>query len=130
MKIIVKRRAIGPELLKLLQVAERDGHKREARKLRRAYMEYEEEGEAVISIEEEGSPDDIRRLLSENIARIIDIIKREQLSISELADKLKRSVSNVYSDIMFLENKKFVVTFKRGRRRIPVLLLEEVRIIP
>ncbi len=91
-----------------------------------ALREYEEEGEEIFVKEEEIDPSVVRRLLTDNMVKLIREIERGVVSISDLARRLRRSVSNVYNDLQFLHRNGFVGFQKRGRHVMPYLLIEEI----
>lgn len=91
--------------------------------------EYEEEGEITANVEEELSPEVLRRLMSKRMVEILEILERRELiNISELARKLGRSIPNVYHDLQFMEKHRIIYLRKMGSIKIPILLLEEIRI--
>jgi len=91
--------------------------------------EYEEEGEIAANVEEELPPKVLRRLMSKRMVEILEILERgESINISELARKLGRSVPNVYYDLQFLEKHRVVYLRRMGSIKIPILLLEEIRV--
>ncbi|HDJ89129.1 MAG TPA: ArsR family transcriptional regulator [Thermoprotei archaeon] len=94
--------------------------------LRNAYMEYEEDGESFYLAEEEISNNIARRLLSEKMIKILEEILKGVDSISDLARKTGRSVSNIDRDLKFLEKNKIIGFWKKGKRKIPYLLLKEI----
>ncbi len=91
-----------------------------------AIREYEEDGEETFIKEEEGDPSVVRRLLTDNMVELLKEIGRGVNSISELARRVGRSVSNVYNDLQFLYRNGFLGFQKRGRHVVPYLLLEEI----
>ena len=91
-----------------------------------AIREYEEDGEETFIKEEEGDPSVVRRLLTDNMVELLKEIERGVNSISELARRVGRSVSNVYNDLQFLYRNGFLGFQKRGRHVVPYLLLEEI----
>ncbi|RLE96216.1 MAG: hypothetical protein DRJ55_00045 [Thermoprotei archaeon] len=91
--------------------------------------EYEEEGEIAANVEEELSPEVLRRLMSKRMVEILEILERgELINISELARKLGRSIPNVYYDLQFMEKHRIIYLRKMGSVKIPILLLEEIRV--
>lgn len=126
MRVVARRRVTPDELERELK--ERSG-KIPLSDLEMAIMEYEEDGETTLTIEEEVSPAVVRKLLSPRTLELIEYLERGvSTSISEIARVLGRSVPNVYNDIKFLERQGFVYLRKWGRLAIPTLLLEEIRI--
>ncbi|RLE66465.1 MAG: hypothetical protein DRJ38_01520 [Thermoprotei archaeon] len=91
-----------------------------------ALREYEEDGEENFIKEEEVDPAVVRRLLTDNMVKLLKEIENGVASISELARKVRRSVPNVYSDLQFLYRNGFLGFQKRGKHVVPYLLLEEV----
>jgi len=97
--------------------------------LERAVMEYEEDGETTLTVEEEVPVDVLRRLVSPKMLQVLELLRKSgSACISEIARALGRSVPNVYSDIKFLEKHNLVYISRRGRLAVPVLLLEEIRL--
>jgi len=94
--------------------------------LKNAYMEYEEDGETFYLFEEKISNKTARRLLSTKMINILEEISNGVDSISDLARKIRRSVSNVDKDLKFLEKNKIIGFWRRGRKKIPYLLLKEI----
>jgi len=91
--------------------------------------EYEEEGEIAANVEEELSPEVLRRLMSKRMVEILEILERgELINISELARKLGRSIPNVYYDLQFMEKHRIIYLRKMGSVKIPILLLEAIRV--
>ena len=91
--------------------------------------EYEEEGEIAANVEEELSPEVLRRLMSKRMVEILEILERgELINISELARKLGRSIPNVYYDLQFMKKHRIIYLRKMGSVKIPILLLEEIRV--
>ena len=91
-----------------------------------ALREYEEEGEEVFVKEEEVEPGIVKRLLTDNMVKLLNEIEEGVSSISDLARKLGRSVSNVHNDLQFLYRNGFIAFRKIGRHVIPYLLIEEI----
>jgi len=94
--------------------------------LQSAYQSYEEDGEFFYVVEEEISPDIARRILSPKMVELVRQIAIGVDSISDLARKLGRSVSNVYKDLRFLADIGIVELYPIGRRKKPYLLAEEI----
>ncbi|HDD33917.1 MAG TPA: ArsR family transcriptional regulator, partial [Thermofilaceae archaeon] len=70
-----------------------------------------------------------RRLLSAKIVELLEFLRdREGLCVSEIARTLNRSPSNVYNDLKLLADYNVIALERRGRRTIPRLLVEELRI--
>ena len=126
MRVVVRRRITPEELQRELTsytglVSPVD--------LERAVMEYEEDGETTLTVEEEVPVNVLRRLVSPRMLQVLEVLRKGgSACISEIARALGRSVPNVYSDVKFLEKHGFVYISRRGRLAVPVLLLEEVRL--
>jgi len=128
-KVYLKRRLRPEELLERIGELEAGGQREEALRLAAAYMAYEEEGESPVLVEE-GVPLEVaRKLLSKRILELISCIKRSGgKSISELARELGRSPSNVHADVAFLSRYNVIYLERQGKRVIPHLLAEELRV--
>lgn len=125
----MRRRLKPEEVLERIGELEASGDHEEASRLAAAYMAYEEEGEMPLLVEEEIPLDAARRLLTSNMAKLLSLIKRKgDKSVSELARELARSPSNVYSDIAFLCRFNVVYLEKQGKKVVPHLLAEELRV--
>lgn len=131
MRAIVRRKVTPEELLERIGLAETLKDEEVLPDLLAAYMAYEEEGEYSYIVEEEVPLSLARRLLSPNMSKLIDFLKsNEGLCVSEMARALNRSPPNVYADLKFLANYNLVTFERRGRRAVPHLLMEELRILP
>lgn len=129
MKAYVRRRLKPDEVLERIGQLEVDGQREEAHRLAAAYMAYEEEGEVPLYTEEEIPLEVARKLLSKRIMELISYIRRYgEKSISELAKELGRSPSNVHADVKFLNRYNIVYTERQGKRVVPHLLAEELRV--
>ncbi|HDI31616.1 MAG TPA: HTH domain-containing protein [Thermofilum sp.] len=128
MKILVKRKVTDEEIFNLIQRRLPPRYHIKLEDLQSAYMEYEEEGETILTVSEEYDLETVRRLLTPRMTELLEIIKKERYSISELAKKLNRSPSNVYNDVKFLVNNKFALLLSKGRAKIPILLIESIEI--
>lgn len=129
MKILVRRRVTFDEILFLRenpQYLQRTNLTKEI--LEKAYLEYEEEGETDLELVEELPYRILLRIMHPKMVELIDLMKAERLNISQISRKLDRSVSNVYSDLKYLQKNKLVMFNKVGKNIIPVLLLREIRI--
>ncbi len=117
-KVFVER-ALTPE--DLIQA-------RRVTRLRKAYLEYEEEGEEPpMWVREEIPLEVARRLLSDKIVEIIEVLSsKKEYNITKLAEALQRSPPNVYRDLVFLKKYRLLTFIDRGREKIPVLLLKRV----
>jgi len=120
MKAFLRRRLTIEELRNALG-------KENTEMISRIYFgEYEEEGEIISNIDEEIPLKVARRLLSRKMTQLIELIKKEELSISEIAYKLNRSPSNIWKDLHLLAKYKIIDIEKYGKRVIPQLLVEEI----
>ncbi|RLE68971.1 MAG: hypothetical protein DRJ43_04670 [Thermoprotei archaeon] len=129
MRIIIRRRLTPEEMLERIGLAEMSGDSERLSDLIEAYMAYEEEGEYSYVVEEEIPLTLARRLLSAKIVELLEFLRdREGLCVSEIARTLNRSPSNVYNDLKLLADYNVVALERRGRRTIPRLLVEELRI--
>ncbi len=117
-KVFVER-ALTPE--DLIQA-------RRITRLRKAYLEYEEEGEEPpMWVREEVPLEVARRLLSDKIVEIVEVLSsKKEYNITKLAEALQRSPPNVYRDLVFLKKYRLLTFIDRGREKIPVLLLKRV----
>jgi len=128
-RIIIRRRLTPEEMLERIGLAEMSGDSERLSDLIEAYMAYEEEGEYSYVVEEEIPLTLARRLLSAKIVELLEFLRdREGLCVSEIARTLNRSPSNVYNDLKLLADYNVVALERRGRRTIPRLLVEELRI--
>ena len=129
MRIIIRRRLTPEEMLERIGLAEMSGDSERLSDLIEAYMAYEEEGEYSYVVEEEIPLTLARRLLSAKIVELLEFLRdREGLCVSEIARTLNRSPSNVYNDLKLLADYNVIALERRGRRTIPRLLVEELRI--
>ena len=129
MKAYMRRRLKPDEILEKIGQLEAGGQREEAQRLAAAYMAYEEEGEVPFYVEEEVPLGVARKILSKQVRELISYIKHyEGKSISELAKELGRSPSNVHVDVGFLSRYNVVYTERQGRRVVPHLLAEELRV--
>lgn len=125
----MRRRLKPDEILEKIGQLEAGGQREEAQRLAAAYMVYEEEGEVPFYVEEEVPLEVARKILSKQVRELISYIKHyEGKSISELAKELGRSPSNVHVDVGFLSRYNVVYTERQGRRVVPHLLAEELRV--
>ena len=131
MRAVLRRKVTPEELLERIGLAETLKDEEVLPDLLVAYMAYEEEGEYSYVVEEEVPLSLARRLLSPKMSKLIDLLKSsEGLCVSEIARALNRSPPNVYADLKFLAHHNLVTLERRGRRAVPHLLMEELRIIP
>ena len=93
-----------------------------------AYEDYEETGSIEYYVDEEVDLSILHRISSEKMSRLLDEVSRGAMSISDLARKLGRSVSNVYNDLKFLEEKGFISFWRDGKKLVPYPLIEKVTI--
>lgn len=70
-----------------------------------------------------------RRIFTPNILRILSELSLGVESVSELARRVGRNVSNVWRDLKFLEKLDFVALLRSGNRVKPMLLAVEVGVV-
>lgn len=122
-KTTVVRHALPDDLIRKAE------HSSKKSEVWRIYMEYEEDGEFLYQIEEEIPITIVRKLLNPRFIELIHVLqKNNNKSISEIAEILGRSVPNVYRDLSLLASYNLVFFRQAGRRKIPILLLREIRI--
>ncbi|MCS7386564.1 MAG: ArsR family transcriptional regulator [archaeon GB-1867-005] len=99
-------------------------------KLHYAYMAYEEEGELNFTFDEyvHAPISKLMKIFTEKKIRILMEIARGVESISDLARKVGRDVTNVYRDLKILEKHKIVKLEKAGKRVIPRIAVEKLTI--
>ncbi len=124
-RVVVRRRATPDEIRAALEKAGGE----EAEELLRAYKEYEEEGETTYVLTYEIPPKVARRILSPKMLKLIEQISMYRMSITDHARMLGRSPPNVYNDLKFLREHGLIIFEVLGGIKVPVLLLEEIRII-
>ena len=93
------------------------------------FSAYEEEGDESLhwTIREEKDAGFVRRLLSPRMLELVEALARNRgLSVTELAEVLGRSPSNVYRDLLFLKRHKLLRFENKGRKRIPLLTLKRI----
>lgn len=93
------------------------------------FSAYEEEGDESLhwTIKEEKDAGFVRRLLSPRMLELVEALARNRgLSVTELAEVLGRSPSNVYRDLLFLKRHKLLRFENKGRKRIPLLTLKRI----
>jgi len=95
-----------------------------------AYKAYEEEGELNFTFDEYTHMpiSKLMKLFTDKKVRIIREVARGVESISDLARRVRRDVSNVYRDLKVLEEHKIVRLEKAGKRIIPRLAVEKLTI--
>jgi len=129
MKIYVRRKILFDEILSFMKNPQLlQNTNLSIEDVKKAYLEYEEEGETDLEIIEQIPYRTFLRLMQPKPVELIEIIKNEQLYISEIARKLNRSISNVYYDLKILNKHKIISFNKSGKYSIPILLLKEIRI--
>ncbi|MCD6563216.1 MAG: hypothetical protein J7K23_04770 [Thermoproteales archaeon] len=129
MKIYVRRKILFDEILSFMKNPQLlQNTNLSIEDVKKAYLEYEEEGETDLEIIEQIPYRTFLRLMQPKPVELIEIIKNEQLYISEIARKLNRSISNVYYDLKILNKHKIISFNKSGKYTIPILLLKEIRI--
>ncbi|RLE59941.1 MAG: hypothetical protein DRJ35_04605 [Thermoprotei archaeon] len=122
-KTTVARLALPDDLIRKAE------HSSKKSEVWRIYMEYEEDGEFLYQIEEEIPVPIVRKLLNPRFIELIHVLqKNNNKSISEIAEILGRSVPNVYRDLSLLASYNLVFFRQAGRRKIPILLLKEIKI--
>lgn len=121
----MERRALPEELF---EIARREGRGSAAWK---AYMEYEEDGEYTYIVRAEIPLFVAKRLLSRKMSMLLELLRENSdLGISEIAETLGRSPSNIHRDLEILEAYNLVTYKRRGRKKIPRLNLERILIVP
>jgi len=129
MKIYVRRKILFDEILSFMRNPQLlQNTNLSIEDVKKAYLEYEEEGETDLEIIEQIPYGTFLKLMQPKPVELIEIIKNEQLYISEIARKLNRSISNVYYDLKILNKHKIISFNKSGKYSIPILLLKEIRI--
>jgi len=129
MKIYVRRKILFDEILSFMKNPQLlQNTNLSIEDVKKAYLEYEEEGETDLEIIEQIPYGTFLKLMQPKPVELIEIIKNEQLYISEIARKLNRSISNVYYDLKILNKHKIISFNKSGKYSIPILLLKEIRI--
>ncbi len=122
--LTVKRRALPEDLILMAEASKKD------EEIWKVYMEYEEDGEFLYQIEEHLPTAVVRKLLNPRMLQLLDVLSsRQGVSITEIAEILGRSVPNVYRDLKYLASYNFVYFRSEGRKKIPILLLREIRLI-
>jgi len=97
-----------------------------------AYRGYEEGGELDYVIEEfrELKPEEMKILTSKRLELLYSLASLRIESISDLAQKTRRNIKNVYEDLRALKSLGFVTFKKRGKRNIvPETLVEEITLL-
>lgn len=95
-----------------------------------AYKAYEEEGENYYIYEENFTLPlkELLKILTEKKIQLINEIAKGVESISDLARKVKRDVTNVYRDLKVLEKLKIIKLEKAGKNVIPKIVAEKITI--
>jgi len=99
------------------------------RRYDKLFSAYEEEGDESLhwTIREEKDAGFVRRLLSPRMLELVEALARNRgLSVTELAEVLGRSPSNVYRDLLFLKRHKLLRFENKGRKRMPLLTLKRI----
>ena len=99
------------------------------RRYDKLFSAYEEEGDESLhwTIREEKDAGFVRRLLSPRMLELVEALARNRgLSVTELAEGLGRSPSNVYRDLLFLKRHKLLRFENKGRKRMPLLTLKRI----
>jgi len=94
-----------------------------------AYRAYVESGELDYVVDEmcEFSPKEVTLLTPKRLELLYGLADLRIQSISDLAQKIRRNVKNVYEDLHVLKNLGFVMFKKSGKRNIvPETLVEEI----
>lgn len=131
MKAIARRRVTSEELLERLGVAEATNDEKQLSELLEAYMTYEEEGEYSYIVEEEIPLTVARKLLSPRMRDLLEALKSSRgMCLSDLAKMLNRSPPNIHADLALLAEYNLVALERTGRRVVPILMLEEIKVVP
>jgi len=95
-----------------------------------AYKAYEEEGENYYICEENFTLPlkELLKILTEKKIQLINEIAKGVESISDLARKVKRDVTNVYRDLKVLEKLKIIKLEKAGKNVIPKIVAEKITV--
>jgi len=96
------------------------------------YRGYVEGGELDYAIEEmrDLKPKETELLTPKRLELLYSLVSLRPESISDLAQKTRRNVKNVYQDLKVLKTLGFVVFKKRGKRNIvPETLVEEITLL-
>ena len=96
-----------------------------------ALRAYDEEGESEYYVEEtwELPAEELSKLTPKRL-ELLDALSRMRVeSISELAERLRRDVKNVYLDLKALESLGLITLRRRGRSLIPELRVEELTLL-
>lgn len=120
MRVVIERELTREDL---------DSVKPGDRRYDKLFSAYEEEGDESLhwTIKEEKDASVVRRLLSPRMLELVDMLARNRgLSVTELAEALGRSPSNVYRDLLFLKKHKLLRFENKGRKRIPLLTLRRI----
>ncbi|QOJ78358.1 hypothetical protein IG193_06260 [Infirmifilum lucidum] len=117
-KVFIERALTPEDLIEARRIA----------RLRKAYLEYEEEGEEPpMWIREEVPLEVARRLLSDKIVEIVEVLSsKKEYNITKLAEAVHRSPPNIHRDLVFLKKHRLLTFIDRGREKIPVLLFKRV----
>lgn len=127
-RAFIRRRVTREELL---TVGKDSGIEFEEARPKDLVAVYEEEGECAYTVVEEIPLSALRKILNLRIIELLEAVRTyRNVSVSELAKLLNRSPSNVYTDLKLLARYRLLHFEKLGKRVIPYLLLEEIKIIP
>ncbi|MEZ0346513.1 MAG: hypothetical protein ABWK01_08190 [Infirmifilum sp.] len=120
-KVYVEKNLTAEELIRMSKNRE---------SLLKAYLAYEEEGEEVETYTRVELPVKVaRKILSKRNIELLEVLSEKKVSsISNLANILHRSTSNVYRDLEFLRRYGLVSFIERGRQKIPILLVRKILI--
>jgi len=120
MRVVVERELTREDL---------DSVRPVGRRYDKLFSAYEEEGDESLhwTIREEKDAAFVRRLLSPRMLELVEALARNKgLSITELAELLGRSPSNVHRDLVFLKRHRLLRFENKGRKRIPLLTLKRI----
>lgn len=95
-----------------------------------AYKAYEEEGENYYIYEENFNwpLKKLLKTLTEKKMQLLEEIARGVESISDLARKVSRDVTNVYRDLKELEKLKIIKMERVGKKVVPKIIAEKITI--
>lgn len=96
-----------------------------------AIRAYDEEGESEYHVEEtwELPADELSKLTPKRLELLDSLSRMRVNSISELAERLRRDVKNVYLDLKTLESLGLITLKRRGRSLVPELRVEEMTLL-
>ena len=129
MEIYVRRKILFEEILEFIKNPQQLRNTNlTIEDVKRAYLEYEEEGEIDLEIVTKIPYIAFLRIIQPKMVELIDIIRNERLYVSEIARRLNRSISNVYHDLKILHRYRIIYIMKMGKYSIPILLAKELTI--